>query len=98
MRAWLQVGVLAIATLCVPASQAAEDSRLKALEQQLNGLGQRIERLQDLTDIEIVQDAYGCYVDRAQWRSLSALFQRFSRRFTSDHSAVYTWPCTLPGA
>ncbi len=63
-----------MATLAAPASRAADAARLKSLEQQLNSLGQRITRLQDLTDIEIVQDAYGYYVDKAQWRSLADLF------------------------
>jgi len=35
-------------------------------------LGDRIERLQDVTEVEIVQHAY--YVDKAQWRSLADLF------------------------
>ena len=37
-------------------------------------LGDRIERLQDVTEVEIVQHAYGYYVDKAQWRSLADLF------------------------
>ncbi len=53
---------------------AADDAALKALQKQVDALGQRIERLQDLTDIEIVQNAYGYYVDKAQWRSLADLF------------------------
>ncbi|RYZ65641.1 MAG: nuclear transport factor 2 family protein, partial [Proteobacteria bacterium] len=40
----------------------------------LEGLGKRIQRLQDLTEVEIVQNAYGYYVDKAQWRSLADLF------------------------
>lgn len=74
MRIWLATGVLAIATLHVPAARAADAAELKALQQQLDALGTRITRLQDLTDIQIVQDAYGYYVDKAQWRSLSDLF------------------------
>jgi SnoaL-like domain len=74
MRIGLAMGVLAIATLSAPATRAADATGLKALQQQLDALGQRITRLQDLTDIQIVQDAYGYYVDKAQWRSLSDLF------------------------
>jgi hypothetical protein len=55
-------------------ANAASDADLKAIEKQLASLGDRITRLQDLTDVEIVQNAYGYYVDKAQWRSLADLF------------------------
>ena len=65
-------GAVALAfTLSTPAS--AQDD-LQSLEAQLNALGTRIERLEDLTEVEIVQNAYGYYVDKAQWRSLANLF------------------------
>ena len=44
------------------------------MEKHLNTLGKRITRLQDMTEVEIVQHAYGYYVDKAQWRSVSELF------------------------
>jgi hypothetical protein len=69
----LKAGILALAAICASATMAAE-AELKTLEQQLNALGERITRLQDLTDIEIVQNAYGYYVDKGQWRSISDLF------------------------
>ena len=53
---------------------AQSDADLQAIEKDLNDVGTRITRLQDLTDVEIVQDAYGYYVDKAQWRSLAGLF------------------------
>jgi hypothetical protein len=56
------------------ATQAAGEADVKAIEKQLAGLGDRITRLQDLTEVEIVQNAYGYYVDKAQWRSLADLF------------------------
>jgi hypothetical protein len=56
------------------AAQAAGEADIKAIEKQLAGLGDRITRLQDLVDVEIVQDAYGYYVDKGQWRSISELF------------------------
>lgn len=66
---------VALALSGAPGAQAAVgDADLKALQQQLDALGTRITRLQDLTDVEIVQHAYGYYVDKAQWRSLSDLF------------------------
>jgi hypothetical protein len=74
MRSALRKGLLALTSLCAPAVFAADTATLKSLEQQLNAVGDRITRLQDLTDIEIVQHAYGYYVDKAQWRSLSDLF------------------------
>jgi hypothetical protein len=74
MRNWLKAGVLALAALQLPAALAADSAALQSLEKQLTAVGDRITRLQDLTDIEIVQNAYGYYVDKAQWRSLADLF------------------------
>jgi len=62
-----------LASFAAPAAFAA-GADLAALEKQLNAVGQRITRLQDLTDVEIVQNAYGYYVDKGQWRSISDLF------------------------
>ncbi len=67
------IALIALAALCAPVVQAA-DADLKAVEKQLNAVGERITRLQDLTDVEIVQNAYGYYVDKGQWRSISDLF------------------------
>jgi hypothetical protein len=67
--------VVVLALLCTSLSQAAiNDADLKAVEGDLNALGKRITRLQDMTEVEIVQHAYGYYVDKAQWRSVSELF------------------------
>ena len=66
--------LVALAAFCAPAVQAAGASDLGAIEKQLNAVGDRITRLQDLTDVEIVQNAYGYYVDKGQWRSISDLF------------------------
>ncbi|HTQ35892.1 MAG TPA: nuclear transport factor 2 family protein [Steroidobacteraceae bacterium] len=67
--------IMALAALCAPVVQAAPSKAdLAAIGKQLNSLGDRITRLQDLTDVEIVQDAYGYYVDKGQWRSISDLF------------------------
>lgn len=60
------------------AVQAQSDAELRALETELDTLGKRIERLEDLTEIEIVQNAYGYYVDKAQWRSVANLFAQDS--------------------
>ncbi len=67
-------GAITLAAVCATAAQAQDARDLQGIESQLNGLGDRIQRLQDLTDVEIVQDAYGYYVDKAQWHSLSDLF------------------------
>jgi hypothetical protein len=67
--------VAVLALLCATTVHAAvSDSDLKAVEGDLNALGKRITRLQDMTEVEIVQHAYGYYVDKAQWRSVSELF------------------------
>jgi hypothetical protein len=68
------IACVALASLCAPAVQAAGASDLTMIENQLNALGTRITRLQDLTDVEIVQNAYGYYVDKGQWRSISDVF------------------------
>lgn len=66
--------VATLAALCAPLVNAAGAPDLKSLEKQLDAVGERITRLQDLTDVEIVQNAYGYYVDKGQWRSISDLF------------------------
>jgi hypothetical protein len=74
MRNCLKTGGVLLAALYLPAVFAADSPALQSLEKQLTAVGERITRLQDLTDIEIVQNAYGYYVDKAQWRSLADLF------------------------
>jgi hypothetical protein len=71
-RAMKIVAVLGV--MFAVSAQAASDADLKAIEKQLATLSDRITRLQDLTEVEIVQHAYGYYVDKAQWRSLADLF------------------------
>jgi hypothetical protein len=66
--------VAVLGAMFAASAHAASDADLKAIEKQLATLGDRITRLQDLTDVEIVQHAYGYYVDKAQWRSLADLF------------------------
>ncbi|MEP7245127.1 MAG: nuclear transport factor 2 family protein [Gammaproteobacteria bacterium] len=69
------VVAVVLASFCGSAAHAApSDADLQAVEKDLNALGNRIQRLQDLTEVEIVQNAYGYYVDKAQWRSLANLF------------------------
>jgi len=73
----LRQGLFAVVlgALCAsPIYAAPSDADLQAVEAELNALGTRIQRLQDLNEIEIVQHAYGYYVDKAQWRSLADLF------------------------
>jgi hypothetical protein len=66
---------IALACLCATSVHAAPSAAdLAAVEQDLAAVGKRIQHLQDLTEVEIVQHAYGYYVDKAQWRSLSDLF------------------------
>jgi hypothetical protein len=56
------------------AGAAPTAAELEAIERDLTALGDRIERLEDLHEVEIVQHAYGYYVDKAQWNSLADLF------------------------
>ena len=58
------------------ASAQATDAELQAIEKDLNAIGTRITRLQDLTDIEIIQDTYGYFVDKAQWHGLADLWTK----------------------
>jgi hypothetical protein len=75
MRNYMKNYAAVLALLCATTAQAAiSDADLKAVENDLNALGNRITRLQDMTEVEIVQHAYGYYVDKAQWRSVSELF------------------------
>lgn len=71
LRSVLVFGVLPLLGTSV---QAQSDADLQALEAELNAVGTRIERLEDMTEVEIVQHAYGYYVDKAQWRSVANLF------------------------
>ena len=65
---------VAVASSWACAAHAQSADELQGIEKQLNGLGDRIQRLQDLTEVEIVQDAYGYFVDKAQWHYLADLF------------------------
>jgi hypothetical protein len=67
-------GAALLAAAAVEAAPAPAAADLKAIEKQLTGVGTRITRLQDLTDIEILQHSYGYFVDKAQWRSLADLW------------------------
>jgi hypothetical protein len=56
-----------LAAVAVPAQAQTSDQKLDALEA-------RIERLEDLNQIEILQRTYGYFVDKGQWTQLSELF------------------------
>jgi SnoaL-like domain len=74
---WVSLRValaITLAGLGAAGADAQAASELAGIEKELNGLGDRIQRLQDLTDVEIIQDAYGYYVDKAQWHYLADLF------------------------
>jgi hypothetical protein len=74
-RSLVRAAVVMLGALGAVANAATPtEAEIAAVAQQLNALGERIGRLQDLTEVEIVQHAYGYYVDKAQWRSLSDLF------------------------
>lgn len=53
------------------AQSAAE---LRVLEERLHSLGERIERQEDVAEVEKLQRAYGYYVDKSLWYSLADLW------------------------
>jgi hypothetical protein len=67
----------AFATLFFFASAGAiaqTDKELKALEIELEALGDRIGQLEDLSEVENLQRAYGYYVDKSLWYDLADLW------------------------
>lgn len=66
--------LIALGTCLSAGAWAQSAAELAAVEQDLAALGTRIERLDDLHKVEIVQHSYGYYVDKAQWKSLRDLF------------------------
>jgi hypothetical protein len=61
---------LLIAVLAAIAAPAFADTP----EERLDALDQRITRLEDMSQVEKVQRAYGYFVDKGQWTQLSELF------------------------
>ncbi len=61
------------AAVAVPGLAAAADASAAA---RLDALGKRIGLLEDANQVEIVQRAYGYFVDKAQWTQLSLLFSK----------------------
>lgn len=57
-------------------AQADDPAGLAAASANLDELDKRITRLEDANAIEIVQRAYGFFVDKAQWTQLSKLFAK----------------------
>lgn len=55
-------------------AQDADADDLAALESRLNAVSERIERQQDIQEVEILQRAYGYYVDKSLWYSLADLW------------------------
>ena len=60
--------------LIAPLLLAAAPAAAQTAEQKLDALEARIERLEDLNQIERVQRTYGYFVDKGQWTQLSELF------------------------
>jgi hypothetical protein len=65
----LLLPLLALAAVAGAARAQDVDAQLKALDA-------RITRLEDANQIEIVQKAYGYFVDKAEWTQLSELFAK----------------------
>ena len=63
----------AIAVLALVAALAGPAAAQDDVDAKLKALDARITRLEDANQIEIVQRAYGYFVDKAQWTQLSQL-------------------------
>jgi hypothetical protein len=63
-----------LGALCTSGAWAQSAADLASIEKSLASLGDRIERLEDLNEVQILQHSYGYYVDKAQWKSLRDLF------------------------
>lgn len=73
LRHGLLVGVLA--ALCSFGARAATpEPDLQSIQNSLNAVGARIQRLQDMNEVTILQHTYGYFVDKAQWRSLADMW------------------------
>lgn len=68
------LGVLAVAALGQVALPQVVAAQTLSADQQLDALDARITRLEDMNQIEILQRAYGYFVDKGQWTQLSELF------------------------
>ena len=55
-------------------TNARDNDELAAIENDLNALGTRIQKLQDLAEVENIPRYYSYYVDKGQWRSVADLF------------------------
>jgi len=69
-------GVLAgaLTILSAQAALAQTDAELKAFENRLLALADRIEALEDLSEVENLQRTYGYYVDKSLWYDLADLW------------------------
>lgn len=72
LRLALAAAALTLAGTLPAAAQS--DAELKRLENELMALADRIERLEDLAEVENLQRAYGYYVDKSLWYDLANLW------------------------
>jgi hypothetical protein len=75
-RLRLLAAVVLAAAVVAPGLAFAADASLEAAAARLDALGKRIGLLEDANQDEIVQRAYGYFVDKAQWTQLSLLFAK----------------------
>lgn len=72
------LGALVAAALGTAVPAAAQDgdaaAELAEVEAALDALGERVQRLRDVSDISKLQRSYGYYVDKAQWHDVRDLF------------------------
>lgn len=66
-----------LGALCMSGAHAAPGAAdLQSLENELHAVGDRIQHLQDLNEVTILQHTYGYFVDKAQWRSLADMWSQ----------------------
>jgi hypothetical protein len=78
LKKLLKVGVFFLSsflfTLSTGSALAQSSAELRALEAEIDAVSNRIEKLEDQSEVEILQRTYGYYVDKSLWYSLHDLW------------------------
>ena len=82
----LRFALSAALSLCLAAPAAAQSA-----EDRLSSYRDRVERLEDQHDIEVLQSTYGYYFDKGMWEEVAGLFSR-NGRFEYGARGVYIGP------
>ena len=89
MRRALIIAALAAVTLAQPAM--AQPATPASAEARLAAMRERVARLEDQAQIELLQATYGYYFDKGLWPEVAALFSR-TGRFEYGQRGVYIGP------